>query len=52
TRTDEISSYGRSTQGVRIMRVKGDNKVSGIARVVESDDSPTDSDDTETVLDI
>ena len=52
TRADEISSYGRSTQGVRIMRVKGDNKVSGIARVVESDDSQSEGDDTETVLDI
>ncbi len=50
TRTDEISTYGRSTQGVRIMRVKGDNKVSGVARVVESDDGESDSDDT--VLDI
>lgn len=50
TRVDEISSYGRSTQGVRIMRVKGDNQVSGIARVVESDDDDAEAEGT--VLDI
>jgi DNA gyrase subunit A len=50
TRVDEISSYGRSTQGVRIMRVRGDGKVSGIARVVESDEESSEPE--ETTLDI
>jgi len=51
THVSEISTYSRSTQGVRIMRVKEGDTVSGIARVVESyDDEEEDPD--ETALDI
>jgi DNA gyrase subunit A len=34
-----ISQMGRSTQGVRVMNIKDDDRVSAVALVVESDDS-------------
>jgi DNA gyrase subunit A len=34
---DEIASTSRSTQGVRVMNIKGDDRVTAIARVVASD---------------
>jgi DNA gyrase/topoisomerase IV subunit A len=35
---DEIKRLGRSTQGVIVMRLRGDEKVSSIALVAESDE--------------
>ncbi|HEY3541562.1 MAG TPA: DNA gyrase subunit A [Gaiellaceae bacterium] len=35
---DEIKRLGRSTQGVIVMRLRGDERVSSLAPVVESDD--------------
>jgi DNA gyrase subunit A len=35
---DEIKRLGRSTQGVIVMRLRGDERVSALAPVVESDD--------------
>ncbi|CAK7052515.1 MAG: DNA gyrase subunit A [Desulfovibrio sp.] len=38
---DEISLIGRSTQGVRVMRVDEDTKVVCVAKIVESEDDET-----------
>lgn len=38
---DEISLIGRSTQGVRVMRVAGDTKVVCVAKIVESEEDET-----------
>jgi DNA gyrase subunit A len=35
TAVDGISRMGRSTQGVRLMNLRGDDQVSSIARVTE-----------------
>jgi DNA gyrase subunit A len=35
---DEIKRLGRSTQGVIVMRLRGDEQVSSIALVAESDE--------------
>ena len=37
TRVDEISVYGRNTQGVRIMNIDEDEKIVSFARVREED---------------
>jgi hypothetical protein len=37
---DEIKRLGRSTQGVIVMRLRGDERVSALAPVVDSDDEP------------
>src|SRR5689334_8341261 len=37
---DEIKRLGRSTQGVIVMRLRGDERVSALAPVVDSDDDP------------
>jgi DNA gyrase subunit A len=34
-----ISQMGRSTQGVKVMNIKDDDRVSAVALVVESDDA-------------
>jgi len=39
---DEIKRLGRSTQGVIVMRLRGDERVSALAPVVESDDEAAD----------
>jgi DNA gyrase subunit A len=39
-----ISQMGRSTQGVRVMNIKDDDRVSAVALVVESDDAGTPAD--------
>ncbi|MGI6152517.1 MAG: DNA gyrase subunit A [Christensenellaceae bacterium] len=41
--TDEISLIGRSTQGVRLMRVGDDTKVVGVAQFVETEEDEEDS---------
>jgi DNA gyrase subunit A len=37
TAVDQISSIGRNTQGVRVMRLEGDDKLVCAARVVDDD---------------
>jgi DNA gyrase subunit A len=39
-----ISKMGRSTQGVKVMNIKDDDRVSAVALVVESGESPADDD--------
>ena len=36
----DIKRLGRSTQGVIVMRLRGDEQVSSIARVAEGEDEP------------
>jgi DNA gyrase subunit A len=43
---DEIKRLGRSTQGVIVMRLRGDEQVSSIALVAESDEEATPGDET------
>ena len=44
---DDIKRLGRATQGVIVMRLRGDERVSSLAPVVESDDDAgTESDST------
>jgi DNA gyrase subunit A len=38
TSVSGISQMGRSTQGVKVMNIKDDDRVSAVALVVESDD--------------
>ncbi|MCK9502877.1 MAG: DNA gyrase subunit A [Porticoccaceae bacterium] len=38
TRVAEVSILGRITQGVRLIRVRGDEKLVGLARIEETDD--------------
>jgi DNA gyrase subunit A len=40
---DEIKRLGRATQGVIVMRLRGDERVSALAPVVESDDDEDDA---------
>jgi hypothetical protein len=39
---DEIKRLGRATQGVIVMRLRGDERVSSLAPVVESDEDDAD----------
>ena len=41
---DDIKRLGRATQGVIVMRLRGDERVSSLAPVVESDDENGSSD--------
>jgi DNA gyrase subunit A len=47
TRTSEISSLGRNTQGVRLIRVADDETLIGIARIEEPEESEDSVDVTE-----
>ncbi|MCQ3829636.1 DNA gyrase subunit A [Microbulbifer elongatus] len=38
TRVDEVSILGRNTQGVRVIRLKGDEHLVGLARIEEAED--------------
>jgi DNA gyrase subunit A len=38
---EDVKRLGRSTQGVIVMRLRGDERVSALAPVVESDDDET-----------
>jgi DNA gyrase subunit A len=40
TSVNGISQMGRPTQGVKVMNIKDDDRVSAVALVVESDDGP------------
>jgi DNA gyrase subunit A len=44
TKTEEISVLGRITQGVRLINLRGDERLVGVQRVVESED-PDEEDD-------
>jgi DNA gyrase subunit A len=44
---DEIKRLGRSTQGVIVMRLRGDEQVSSIALVAESDEEAAPLDEPE-----
>lgn len=46
---DEIRTLGRASQGVRIISFKGDDKLTGIARVVEVESDEDDSEPEEVV---
>ena len=46
TRTSEISLFGRNTQGVMLIRLSDDEKLSGLARIEEPDEE-ADEDDAE-----
>ena len=45
TRGDEISIVGRNTQGVRVIRLKEDETLVGLARVAEQNDNSADEGD-------
>jgi len=45
---EEFKRLGRSTQGVIVMRLRGDETVSALAPVVESDDASDEADEAET----
>jgi DNA gyrase subunit A len=47
TGVEGISQMGRSTQGVKVMNIKDDDRVSAVALVVESDDNSAPTDDGE-----
>ena len=43
--TDEISTYGRQTQGVRLIKLKDGVNVYGFAKTDRSEDEPEQSDE-------
>jgi DNA gyrase subunit A len=45
TRADEISQLGRNTQGVRVIRTKGDEHLVGVERIDEPEPEPVFEDD-------
>ena len=49
TRTDEVSVLGRNTQGVRVIRTKGDESLVGVQRIDEPEEVvvPTEDDEQE-----
>ncbi len=47
TRSDEVSQQGRNTQGVRLINVQPGEKLVGLARVQDADDSEEAGDDAE-----
>ncbi len=51
TTVSSISEYGRSTQGVKLMRVPAGHAISGVARVMDNDEEPADETD-QTELDV
>ncbi len=46
TKTEEISVLGRITQGVRLINLRGDERLVGVQRVVESEDPDEEDDET------
>lgn len=45
TRVDEIREMGRSTQGVTLINVDEESKLSGVYRILETDDDDVDADE-------
>jgi len=41
--TDEVSIQGRNTQGVRLINLRGEERLVGVERIVESEEDPEDS---------
>lgn len=46
-RTSDISVLGRNTQGVRLIRLKGDDEIASVAKVAETEDEPRGEDQIE-----
>ena len=42
TSADEVSVQGRNTPGVRLINLRGDEKLVGLERIVESEDDSED----------
>jgi DNA gyrase/topoisomerase IV subunit A len=42
---EDVKRLGRSTQGVIVMRLRGDERVSALAPVVDSDEEPENGDE-------
>jgi len=40
TKADEVSLLGRNTQGVKLIDLRGEEKLTGVQRIVESEDDP------------
>jgi DNA gyrase subunit A len=38
TKADEVSLLGRNTQGVRLINLRGDERLVGVQRIVESEE--------------
>jgi DNA gyrase subunit A len=51
TRADEISTYGRQTQGVRIMKLAGDVKLVSMAKTAREDEEEAVDEETEQEID-
>ena len=51
TRADEISTYGRQTQGVRIMKLAGDVKLVSMAKTTREDEEEAVDEETEQEID-
>jgi len=47
TAADEVSLQGRNTQGVRLITLRGDEKLMRVARIVEKDEDDEAADDTD-----
>jgi DNA gyrase subunit A len=47
TRTEEISSQGRNTQGVRLIKLKEGENLVGLERIEEPDEEPVYEDESE-----
>jgi DNA gyrase subunit A len=46
TPADEVSLLGRNTQGVRLINLRGDERLVGVQRVVESEEEAAEDDET------
>ena len=42
TAADEVSVQGRNTQGVRLINLRGDEKLVGVERIVDSESAEAD----------
>jgi DNA gyrase subunit A len=49
TRVEEISTLGRNTQGVRVIKTREDEKLVRLSRIVEDDDAVPEAEAAETV---
>jgi DNA gyrase subunit A len=38
TKADEVSLLGRNTQGVKLIDLRGEEKLTGVQRIIESDE--------------
>ena len=49
TRVEEISTLGRNTQGVRVIKTRDDEKLVRLSRIVEDDHAVPDAESAESV---